>query len=114
MRGWVGPNPAFHPHAAQYEFEAWLLPFWSEIQRLAKSNRVAPGPLPEQVNHGNPPSHRIKEVFRTGGSGRAYVKWRDADRILQGKDLLIAAQACRELKAFLNTILTLCQATPIP
>ena len=114
MRSWVGPNPRFHPHAAQYDFEAWLLPFWSEIQHLAKSNRTAPGSSPEQVNHGNPPAHRINEVFRTGGCRHAYVKPRDADRILQGKDLLVAAQACPELKAFLNTILTLCQATPIP
>jgi hypothetical protein len=39
MRQWVGPNPQFYPHAAQYEFEAWLLPFWSEIQKLAGHNR---------------------------------------------------------------------------
>jgi hypothetical protein len=114
MRSWVGPNPAFHPHAAQYDFEAWLLPYWSEIQRLARSNRTAPGASPEGINHNDPPSHRIQEVFRTGGSRRAYVKPRDAHRILLGKDLLVAARACPELKGFLNTILTLCQATPIP
>ena len=94
MRRWVGPNPKFYPHAAQYDFEAWLLPFWSEIQRLAKSNRKIPGSSSERVNHNNPPAHRINEVFRTGGARRAYVKPRDADRILQGKDLLVAAQAC--------------------
>jgi hypothetical protein len=37
-----------------------------------------------------------------------YVKTRDADRILRGQDLLVAAKACGELKAFLNTILKLC------
>jgi hypothetical protein len=47
MRQWVGPNPKFHPHAAQHDFEAWLLPFWDEIQRLAKSKRTAPGSSPE-------------------------------------------------------------------
>ena len=35
MREWVGENPRFFPHAAQFEFEAWLLPFWTTIQRLA-------------------------------------------------------------------------------
>jgi Fe2+ transport system protein FeoA len=35
MRAWVGHNNKFYPHAAQYEFEAWLLPFWGTIQRLA-------------------------------------------------------------------------------
>jgi len=113
MRGWVGPNPAFHPHVAQFEFEAWLLPFWSDIQGLARHNRAAPGQSPEQVNHHNPPSHRINEIFRAG-TQRTYGKILDAQRILAGKDLLVAAQACPELKAFLNTILSLCNAAPIP
>ncbi len=46
MREWVGRNPKFFPHAAQYEFEAWLLPFWSTIQRLACHNKAAPAALP--------------------------------------------------------------------
>ena len=57
MRIWVGNNPNFYPHVAQHDFEAWLLPYWSTIQKLAKSNKSAPGGLPEQVNHGN--SHHI-------------------------------------------------------
>ncbi len=28
MQEWVGKNDKFYPHAAQYDFEAWLLPFW--------------------------------------------------------------------------------------
>lgn len=63
MRQWVGSDPRFYPHAAQYDFEAWLLPFWSDIQRLAKSNRTAPGPSPELVNHNKPASHRLEEIF---------------------------------------------------
>jgi len=27
MWEWVGENTKFFPHAAQYEFEAWLIPF---------------------------------------------------------------------------------------
>ena len=113
MRKWVGTNPAFHPHAAQFEFEAWLLPFWGDIQKLAGHNRASPGQSPEDVNHHNPPSHRIAEIFRAG-KRRHYVKSRDAQLILQGKDLLVATQFCSELKAFLNTILGLCGAAPIP
>lgn len=113
MRSWVGDNANFYPHAAQHDFEAWLLPYWADIQRLAGHNKNAPDGVPEQVNHNNPPAHRIKEVFRIGSRGRAYVKPRDAGRILQGKDLRIAAQACPELKAFLNTILTLCGGATI-
>jgi len=109
MREWVGANDRFFPHAAQYEFEAWLLPFWADIQRLAKHNRGAPGSKPELVNHTKPPSVWISETFRAGKSRGSYVKVRGAARILLDNDLTIAAGACPELKEFLNTILRLCE-----
>lgn len=108
MRQWVGENKRFHPHAAQHDFEAWLLPFWEKIQALAKSNRACPGRNPERVNHIKPPAHHLREIFSKGGRGQAYVKTRDAERILRGENLLVAANACPELKAFLNAILKLC------
>ena len=114
MREWVGPEGRFHPHAAQHDFEAWLLPCWSDIQRLSGSNRTAPPGNPQTVNHDNPPAHRIRDVFRTGTARRSYVKPRDAHRILEGKDLAIAAARCGELKALLNTILSLCGGDLIP
>lgn len=113
MRAWVGDNPRFSPHAAQFDFEAWLLPYWEKIKRIAGSNHSPPGTRPEHVNNVHPPSHRIREVFRTGERGRAYVKTRDADRILNEEDLLVSANACTELKAFLNTIITLCNGVVI-
>jgi hypothetical protein len=113
MRTWVGKEPRFHPHVAQHDFEAWLLPYWETIQKLAGSNRASPGLHPELVNHQNPPAARIKEVFRNGSRGRGYVKPRDADRILRGQDLLVSANKCPELKAMLNAILDLCGGEPI-
>ncbi|MDO9508842.1 MAG: DUF4276 family protein [Thermovirgaceae bacterium] len=41
MSLWVGEERRFHPHAAQYDFEAWLLPYWSTIQKLARHNTTA-------------------------------------------------------------------------
>lgn len=114
MRQWVGDNPRFYPHAAQHDFEAWLLPYWSDLQKLAGHNMALPGSAPENVDHDNPPARRIKELFLKGTKGRAYVKARDAGRILQGKDLLIAASACPELKAFLNTLLGLAGGQSVP
>ena len=113
MRSWVGPNECFHPHVAQYDFEAWLLPYWPDIQRLARHNRIAPSGVPESVDHNHPPSDHLKEIFRTGKGPRHYTKTRDAKRILQGKDLSVAAAACPELRAFLNTVLTLSEGDPI-
>lgn len=113
MRSWVGNNDKFHPHAAQHDFEAWLLPFWAEIQKLAGHNRGAPAGPPESVNHNKPPSKHIQELFRNGTCRDEYSKPRDAARILDGKDLAYAASKCPELKAFLNTILTLSGVEPL-
>lgn len=114
MRNWVGSaNKLFHPHVAQHDFEAWLLPFWSDIQKLAGHNRVAPTGPPESVNHDRPPSYHIREIFRIGTCRDDYSKPRDANRILRDKDLAIAAAMCPELKAFLNTILTLSGGQPL-
>ena len=113
MRSWVGSNDRFHAHVAQHDFEAWLLPYWVAIQELARHNRTAPAGSPESVNHNYPPSYHIKAIFRIGQGPRHYTKTRDAKRILHGKDLSVAAAACPELRAFLNTILTLCGGDPI-
>lgn len=113
MMAWVGNNANFYPHAAQHDFEAWLLPFWPTIQRLAGHNTAAPPGQPEQVNHNTPPSYRIKAIFERGHR-RSYIKTRDAARILLENDLLLSARACPELKAFLNRILSLCGGAIIP
>jgi hypothetical protein len=113
MRAWVEDEPRFHPHVALHDFEAWLLPYWPAVQDLAGSNRAAPTVHPETVNHMNPPARVLAEVFRTGTHGKRYVKPRDARRILRNKDLSVAAQACPELKSFLDTILTLAGGSPL-
>ncbi|KHD06901.1 hypothetical protein PN36_03495 [Candidatus Thiomargarita nelsonii] len=112
MKNWVGNNPHFYPHVAQHDFEAWLLPFWSDIQKLAGHNKKQPSNEPENVNHNKPPARHLEEIFRLG-KRRRYQKPRDAKSILEGKDLSISANACPELKAFLNTLLTLCGGTPL-
>ena len=113
MENWAGNNSKFFPHAAQHDFEAWLLPYWEDIKKLAKHTKNAPTGAPESVNHNHPPSWHLKELFRIGAGTRDYIKTRDAKKILEGKDLKIAADACPELKAFLNTILKVCGSEPI-
>ena len=110
MSEWVGTETRFYPHVACHDFEAWLLPYWEKIQKLADSNRKSPGKNPETVNHGNPPAHRLQDVFIKGGKKKSYVKTVYAGRILKGEDLNVAIKACAELKAFVNTILKLCRA----
>jgi len=119
MKQWV-ENERFYPHAAQYEVEAWLLPFWKEIQDWSGGNLTLPG-KPETINHTHPPSERIKAIVRQGQKGFRYVKARDVHRILEKAQrtradhaLQVAAAACPELKAFLNTILELSGGQPLP
>ena len=108
MRQWVGEEKRFYPHAAQYDFEAWLLPYWQTIQRLAKHNSSCPQGNPECVNHSKPPSQHIKQIFELGKCRDSYVKPRDALRILRENDISVAVRQCSELRALVNTILTLC------
>lgn len=103
MRTWVGSESRFYPHAAQYEFEAWLLPYWPSVQKLAGSDHQCPSPHPETVDHDKPPAKLLAEIFKK----RRYSKPRDATAILRGQDLAVSAARCPELKAFLNTILSL-------
>jgi hypothetical protein len=75
---------------------------------LAGCKKNPPGINPEKVNHNNPPARRIKEVFEAGKCRDSYVKSRDARRILQDNDLSVAIAQCPELKAFVNTIISIC------
>jgi hypothetical protein len=108
MRQWVGEEKRFFPHAAQHDFEAWLLPYWDAIRTLSGTKLPPIARNPEQVNHNKPPAERLKAIFDRGAKRHYYSKTRDAERILRNQDLTIAIQACPELKALVNTILGLC------
>ncbi len=114
MRGWVGNEPRFYPHVAQYDFEAWLLPYWATIQKLAKHDMNQPPGPPERVNHDKPPAKWLQDIFERGKSRDSYNKPRDALRILKENDLAVAVHACPELKAFVNTIIRLSGGEEIP
>lgn len=113
MRQWVGTEVRFHPHVALHDFEAWLLPYWDRIQKLAGRDAAPFGSHPETVNHNQPPAHRMAKLFEAGTCRDSYQKPRDAGRILLDADLMVAIQACPEFKAFVNTILTLCDRTQV-
>lgn len=75
----------------------------------------APAGVPESVNHEKSPAYRIKEMFELGKRCRdSYVKPRDAGRILRENDLMLSIAQCAELKAFVNTILSLGGGALIP
>ncbi len=56
----------------------------------------------------------IREIFRIGTCRRGYVKPRDAGRILRDSDLSLAVSKCSELKALVNTIISVCGGAVVP
>jgi hypothetical protein len=113
MKAWVGKETRFYPHVALHDFEAWLLPYWERIRTLSKTNHRPPGKNPEQVNHTNPPAHRLHHEFESGSRRDSYVKTRDVGRILKDQDLLVSINACPEFKKFINSILQLCDSNSV-
>ena len=107
MTEWVGDEPRFFPHAAQHDFEAWLIPYWDDIKSLTGVNKARPSSNPESINHGSPPAHRLKEIFEISKKRGSYVKARDALRILRDKDLSVTISQCPELKSFVSRIIQL-------
>ncbi len=108
-------EPHFYPHVAQYEVEAWLLPYWDTICQRVGVQQKLPGQHPEQVNLNKPPSKRLATLYRLAKPRpRKYVKTIEMAAILHDKDLTIAASQCPELKSLLNTLLTLGNLTPLP
>ncbi|MBI1826490.1 MAG: DUF4276 family protein [Planctomycetes bacterium] len=96
-------HPRFRAHAAQFEFEAWLLPHWDEITKSLKVNAAKPGANPEQVNGQSPPSHRLKGLYQR--ARRKYDKVVDALRWLTAERLEQSAKECPQLKEFLDSLL---------
>jgi hypothetical protein len=111
LRDCVGNQPRFHAHAAQFDFEAWLMPYWDDICRKLRISRQPPGTNPEEINDRMPPSKHLMKLYRD--ANRRYDKVRDAHAILRNKDLTVAAGKCRELRSFLNTLLTCAGLAPL-
>ena len=98
----------FHAHAAQFDVEAWLLPYWADICRRVRVTQKTPGSNPETVDQMNPPAYRLRKLYqRAKPRPRKYVKTTEMFAILKGKDLTLSANQCPEFKAFLNTLLKL-------
>ncbi len=114
LRNAAGDEACFYAHAAQYEVEAWLLPYWDFICERVGVRRARPGSNPEQVDLMHPPAKRLAELYRIAKPPRKYVKTIEMAAILRNQDLTIAAGQCPELKSLLNTLLTLAELTPLP
>ncbi len=108
----AGITQGFYAHAAQYDVEAWLLPYWNDICLRVGIQQGAPGHNPEQVDGIKPPSYRLRELYLR--ARREYAKTLEMPTILEGKDLMIAANACLELKSLLNTLLKLSDLPSLP
>ena len=94
-------HPKFYAHAAQFDVEAWLLPYWADICRRVRVKQKAPGSNPETVNQINPPAYRLRALYqRAKPRPRKYVKTTEMFAILKGKDLCFPPTNVQSLKPF--------------
>lgn len=109
VRAWLPEDPRCEVHVAKHDFEAWLLHGWQAIvkQSGVTSNPKPWGLRPEDINHNNPPAHRLRDLFSQGKPPRKYKKPIDGKKLFEKLDLAQVAAVCPELKAFLNTLLRL-------
>ena len=114
LRTAVGNEPRFYAHAAKFDVEAWLMPYWDFICRRLGVQKARPGANPEEVNRDHPPSKRLSELYRIARPPRKYVKPIEMAAILRNQNLTVAADQCPELKSLLNTLLTLGNLTLLP
>jgi hypothetical protein len=116
VTAWMPKNRRCHVHFAKHDFEAWLLLGWDAIlsQSGVKSGLKPWGLHPEEINHNNPPAHRLTDLFQRGCPPRKYKKPIDGKKLFEKLDLPEVAKVCPEFKAFLNTLLTLAQYDLLP
>jgi len=106
LRRFAGSGPVdakFRPHAAQFDVEAWIMPFWSQIAKHLGVNATPPGARPEEINTQRPPSHHLRGLYAK--AKQRYEKVIDGAKWLTAEKLGIAAGHCPELKSFLNSLL---------
>lgn len=105
--GMVSPaakqSEKFRPHVAKFDVEAWLIPFWDDICKSLGVDPKKPGAKPEEINGQNPPSMRLKDLYRKAKT--CYEKPIDAKKWLTAERIAIAAESCPELMLFLNSLL---------
>ena len=99
------PSNFFYPHAAQFDVEAWAIPFWEEITKRLRVNARPPGANPEKINRMKPPSKHLAELYKK--AKKKYEKPIDLARIIERK-IDKAAERCPELRKLLDTLISLC------
>ncbi|MCW1969219.1 MAG: DUF4276 family protein [Anaerolineae bacterium] len=109
----AGIRQHFYAHAAQYDVEAWLLPYWDAICQRIGVKQTPISQHPENVNGTQPPAYRLQALYQRAKPPRRYVKTKEMPAILRGKDLGLSINACPEFKAFINTLLKLNNLSPI-
>lgn len=96
--------------AKSLKLEQWLAEY--SLDRLWQMGQL--GGRPEDINHGNPPAHRLRDLFQEGKPPRKYKKPIDGKKLFEKLDLAQVAAVCPEFKALLNTMLALCEYPLLP
>lgn len=115
--GDYGRHPKIRIHVAQFEVEAWVIPFWEDIckslrKRSLKAPPQKPGDKPEEINGQKPPSRHLKDLYRKAKT--RYEKVKDGPKWLTARNLGESAKVCPELRLFLDSLLEFASAERLP
>ena len=99
----------FHPHVSVHEVEAWLLADGHCLARRLKDKNIEPDPQAEQRNFENPPSSRLKSLFKKY-KREGYAKIEDGIPLFQDAEFDTVYASCSYFKAFYDDLKAVAEA----
>ena len=99
----------FHSHVSVHEVEAWLLADGHCLAKRLNEKNIKPDPNAETRNFENPPSRRLKELFKKHGR-YDYYKLKDGVPLFKDAKFDTVYKSCSYFRAFYDGLKTTAQA----
>lgn len=99
----------FYPHVSVHEVEAWLLADGLCLAQRLKAQNITPDPQAEIRNFENPPSRRLKELFRQHGRND-YYKLKDGVPLFKAANFETVYKLCSHFRDFYDELVAVVQS----
>ena len=93
----------FYPHIAVHDIEALMFADQDKIKHRLKVVSIGRFPSPECIDHNNPPTKQLNELFRTHLK-RKYKKTTDGINLLRSIDFALVYDKCTYFAAFVDDL----------
>jgi len=99
----------FHPHLSVHEVEAWLLADGRCLVKRLNDKSIKPDPQAEKRNFENPPSSRLKSLFKKY-KREGYTKIVDGVALFQDADFETVYATCHYFRDFYDDLKAVAKA----